>query len=393
MARAAKAVADDIEEPEHEPTLRETIESARDDIAAREVAEAAGEGGAGEGAAAGSGDVPNVGAPGELVRDEHGRFTRREVQTQGTPQTDSASASGGSAPAATGTSGAQPAAASPAPAASTLLAPQGWTPGAKAKWAALPEDIRAEITRREADMHRTITRQDQERDMGRQFAEVAQAHQDIIGRSGVTPARFFGDVMGAMRTLQGGDPAQKAGLIRDLIMRNQVDARLIFPNPNAPAPQPGAQPGPAVIPQPVMQMANEWNQFKTERAREAQEREQRQQQEILDEIVAFRSKPEARFFDAVNDQMVALLQGGIATSVEEAYNQAIWTRPDIRAVLAQEETQARAQAEQKRLAALNARRKGGSVKGGVGSASTGEAPNRSLREELQANFADARSRV
>jgi len=288
----------------------------------------------------------------------------------------------------------------------TQLAPQGWTPAGKALWSQLPEAARAEVVRREYEQHQLATRVDEERQVARQFNEIATQNREIIERSGVHPLRFISDVFQSMRTLQGSDPNAKMALLRDLAMRGGVDLRMLAgvpmspPNatgaPNAPA-SPGAQrtlpPELIQLLQPLVASSREWSEFKQRQQAEAQAREQQEQQQVYDEIVAFRSKPEARFFDAVKDHMVALLQSGAATSLEEAYDAAVWARPDTRAVLEGERRQAAEAQERKRLATERARQRGGQVRGGSGAAAPVAQGPRSIRDELKAGFEEVRSRV
>jgi hypothetical protein len=91
--------------------------------------------------------------------------------------------------------------------------------------------------------------------------------------------------------------------------------------------------------------------------------------------------------------MVALLTSGAAQTLEEAYDQAQWARPDIRAILEKERADAAAAEQRKRDKAQAARLKGGSVRGGPGSAPVGQPGDRTLRQELEAGFAEARGRV
>jgi hypothetical protein len=247
-------------------------------------------------------------------------------------------------------------------------------------------------------MHRALSRQDEERQYGKQFGEIAQANAAIIQRAGVHPLRLFSDFLGIMRTLNSNDGQAKAALIRDVAMRNGIDLRAALGGVPAPQnPHPGApQGGQAPSRDPLLlQIANELAQEKAERARLAQEERERAEQATLNEIIAFRSQPDAPYFDAVKDQMVALLQANAAQTLKEAYDQACWARPDIRAELIKQQAVAQGQSEAKRRRAELARAKGGSVRGGSGSVpdSAARGAERSLREELQANFAEARSRV
>lgn len=346
MNARATAIADDVEEIDTAgPTLRETLESARDEIAAREDLAAAVEpGDAGEASG-----------------------TETALQSPDDPQIAASAVT-------------QQAAGDEA-----LLAPGAWTPAGKAKWSSLPADIRSEISRREGDMQRALAQHDEHREFGRQFAQISHEHADTISRAGVPPLRMFQDIIGIMKTLGSSDPQSRISALRTAALQSGFDVRALA----GPPPPAGTQSnGSEFALAPLMQVAQEWDQFKGQQARQAEEQQQRQHQQTMGEVAAFRSKPEARFFDAVKDQMIALLRGGVARSLQDAYDQAIWTRPDIRAILSQEETQ-RQQAAQRHLRTPNARARGGSVRTAGGS----PPPDRSLREELQANFAEARARV
>lgn len=278
----------------------------------------------------------------------------------------------------------------------------------KAKWAGLPEDVRAEISRREADMHRALTVRDDERSFGREFQQLTQQHQAVIQQTGVTPQRLFSDFMGIVTTLRGPDRDAKARLLLGVAQANGIDLRPYFggaqPRPANPNPQPGANGQPpanfAPIPPALQRMQQEWDQLRQQlgeqRQREDAERQGRQQteeQQTLQAIMAFRSTPEARFFDEVRDHMIALLNGNVASTLEDAYSQAIWSRPDLRQILQKEEADKATAEQAKQRRAQEARRKGGSVRGGTGSTPASGGADRSLRDELKAGFNEARSRV
>jgi hypothetical protein len=426
MARsnaAAAIEADDLDGGQEEPSLRDSIENARDEVIDRQIHDAGGE--------------DAGGGPG---RDASGRFTRRAEESEeggkpkaqasdkggekgGAPASNRSTQGGGErAPSAAAAASTQPAASQQvAPAGQqqsaaaqtqgpdSRIAPQGWSAAMKAKWPSLPEDVRAEISRREADMHRAMTTRDDERAFGREFQQLTQQHQSIIQATGVTPQRLFSDFMGIVSTLRGPDPNAKARLLLDVARANGINLAAYVggaqqQRPANPNPQPGANGQPpanfAPLPPALQTMQQEWEQMKSQlaqqRQREDSERQARQQveeQQTLQDIMAFRSTPEARFFDEVRDHMIALLNGDVASNLEEAYSQAVWARPDLRAILQKEEADKSAQEQAKRQRAHAARQKGGSIRGGAGSSPGSTEGNRSLREELQAGFAEARSRV
>lgn len=376
MAKTAAVVADEVEAPEPEPTLRETLEAARDEVVGRQEAPAA------------TTEAPAAAAPAETPepragRDASGRFAPKEPAP---------------APAAASTvtpSAAAPAAAPPEPPQPSTLAPQFWTAQGKAIWKDVPEAARQEILRREREAAQQASRFDDERQLAKQFSEITGKHQAIVARTGQHPLQVYEGFLGIMSVLQGSDPNSKAALIRDVAMRNGIDLRALAGSPQnfAPGQTPApAAPAPALPPE-IVQTTREWQEHKAKLQREQEAQARAEQERVLQDIAEFRAKPEAEFFDAVKDQMIAMLNAGTAQTLDEAYNAAIWTRPDIRQVLLDRQNAAASTAAKQAEAARKARLKGGSIRGGSGAVPDGAPPNRSLREELQANFAEARSRL
>lgn len=245
-------------------------------------------------------------------------------------------------------------------------------------------------------MTQTISRFDEERAFARQFSEVSQRHQDVVASQGMPPAKIYENMLGVIRILNSPDVNAKAALLRDVIRLNGIPPQMLG-LPNSPQPASGAHgsaaTNPSVLPAPVARVVNEWSQFQAERQREREAAELRAQHEVTTEIESFRTKPEAEFFDAVKDQMVGLLTGGLAESLEEAYRNAVALRPDIQAILQKRTSDAAAAKAAKQQRVNQARLRGGSVRGGTGSSVAAPNPDRSLRDELEANFAEARSRI
>lgn len=88
------------------------------------------------------------------------------------------------------------------------------------------------------------------------------------------------------------------------------------------------------------------------------------------------------FFNDLRADMSSLMQAGLATSLEEAYEQAAWRNPTIRQHLITAQREAITQAEINEAA--RAKRANGSLKGGTAAPGTDVAisPNLSAREEL-----------
>lgn len=269
-------------------------------------------------------------------------------------------------------------------------APQGWSLGAKAKWAELPPDIRAEISKRETDMHRFATKDDDERKFARSMYQAVSPYEAAFRSEGVSAPQYVANVLNVAYTLRTADPFTKAQTLATLAQQFGVDLKLLAPTTDG-QPQ---NPELAALKQQYAELHNERQREKQERERAAQEARQREEQEVQQAISAFASDPAHKYIQAVAPVMGALLQSGQAQTMKEAYEMAVYARPDIRAQLQAEE---KAKQDAERLSAQKAeeaRRKGKSVRGGPGgSMPAAPNPDASVREDLEAAFAEARGRI
>ena len=254
------------------------------------------------------------------------------------------------------------------------LAPNTWSTAAKAAWVNADPVLKAEISKREADVHREFTRQDGERNLGKQFRQVIEPHAAMIQQDGGNPVKGFQNYLETARILRGNDAQMKATLVRQMCQQFNIDLN--------------AQP-----------VAQNYQQAYTPPQQPAIDRQQLEAEirgnlTLQAKIDAFAADPKNEHFEAVKPAMVALLSGGMASNLEEAYEGALWVRPDIRSSLIARETKAvqDQRVAQAKAKADAARRAGGSVTGspGIGQQSDPQAGTRTLRQELEANFASNR---
>lgn len=307
----------------------------------------------------------------QRVRDEQGRFAEkpkeakpREVLTiKDKPTAEKpADPSQPVTPAATPVTASKP--------------PDGWSAAMKAEWPGIKPEVQAEINRREADMHRQFTTQDQDRTLGKGIREVAAPYLATIRAEGGDEKQAFQQFLNYAHIMRTGTPALKAQALQAIAQVYNVE----LGQPLQQAPQHQA----AIQPQDVSALV----QAEFDRQRQVQE-----QSALTSEIDAFKAEPGHEHFETVKTLMGTLLQSGQATNLKEAYDQAIWANPEIRSTLTSAQT---AEAEQKRLSEANARagaakRAAGSITGGPGGIKpNGAVVERSLGEEIRANFAAAR---
>lgn len=307
------------------------------------------------------------------ARDEAGRFTKAEAakvsQSSAAPTTGEPLAGAETVPAAV----------------AAIKPPDGWKAEAKAKFATLPPDIQAEINRRETEAHQKITSQDQDRDLGKRIREESGPYQAIMQAEQTTPGAAYRDYLNTAYILRTGSPQAKAQAVAAVIQSFGVPLPLI------------AQ---AFSVQPGMQLQPQQPQYDpAEIARQAadQVRQELAQTETQRSIAAFAAEAGHEHFEAVKPRMAVLLKEGQAETLQDAYDQAIWSDNSIRSTLLAAQaagTNGKRLTEQKAVTDA-AKRAAGSIAGGPGSAKpNGAAPgDRSLRDEIRANLAASTGRI
>ena len=257
--------------------------------------------------------------------------------------------------------------------------PTSWSAEAKAAWSTLPPNLQAEIARREAEVHKGFTKQDDERSFGKLMKDVVTPYLAIIQAEGGTPDRAVKDLLNTAYLLRTAPVAQKAALIAQTAQQFGVPLEMLTQS----------QQGQAQVPPIVAELQRQIDEL----------RQGRQQQEhalLANEITAFSSEPGHEHFEAVKAHMAALLQSGLAQGLKDAYDQAVWAQPDLRStLLAQQQLTAEEQRKaEQRAAAQKARTVGSSVSGGPGSGSPANVnAERSLADELRANLRAATGRA
>ncbi len=258
----------------------------------------------------------------------------------------------------------------------SITAPNSWTAAAKAKWAELPAEIQAEVAKREAEVEKGFTRFDEERQYGKSIKDIVTPYMPMIAAEGGTPQIAIQSLLNSAYLLRTGTPQAKGQMLLDLARQYGADLSAAM------------QPQQQIDPQ-LYQTQQELQQMKQYLQQQESIKQQQQQESIQSTIQTFAANPENVHFESVKAEMAALLQGGRAKDLQEAYDMAVWARPDIRSTLLAQQS---ADAEAKRVAEIkaksdNARRAAGSIVGNPGiHIPANSNTNRSLRDEITANF-------
>lgn len=291
-------------------------------------------------------------------RDEKGRFKSKEAAVEAAPLTAAVTAPVVEAP------------------------PQSLSPAAKAKWATIDPEVRAEIAKREADIHKEFTSRDGALSMGKELKEVITPYMAMIQSEGGTPATAVRDLLNTAYLLRTAKPETKVQLIQQVCQQYGIDIGQVQ-QPQQQDPQS----------QTLQQMQQELAHLRQATNPETIQRnlqKQLEDQQVLNEVKAFASDPSNKHYETVKTLMASLLGNGASKDLKEAYDMACNAHPSVRSILEAERTQT-AQAKQTEQIAAK-RKAAASVTGSPGATVPNSgAPDRNLRDEIRANLRAASS--
>jgi hypothetical protein len=242
--------------------------------------------------------------------------------------------------------------------------PNTWRKEAAARWADIPDDIKDEILKRENDARQGIQSYKSDAELARNFKEASKPFERTFQQLGVNPVQAYQYLLNADAKLRYSQPQEKARYFSELAREYGIDLQQVVQLPP--------------VPPEYQQMQQELNQLR--QRQEAWEREQ--SQTLVSEIERFAEAHE--HLEAVRGRMSALLNSGAAKDLQDAYDQACWADPEIRASLLHKQvSEAQKTAEQQ---ALLKRQQAAavSVKGSSPASGSANGPKESLRAEIEA---------
>lgn len=336
------------------PSIDDTMSRVLADIAARESSEPA----PATPAASAEPTTATVATPeatdttsGDRPRGPDGKFIKADAQ----------------APAAPTPVHAEPTAAA-APATVPSGPPESWTAEAKASiWPQLTPAAQAEIIRREKAVTDGFAQKSAELKDWEPLKSVLGPRQHVLSAA-------YGSVANGLQTLFAlSDYAEKdaPGFVRWFAQQRGIDLSSLA---GTPAGQPqteqvSADPTIAALQQQIATLNQQITGF-------TQQQQQAQTAQLTSQIEAFKADPKNVHFEAVRAHMAALMQGGQAKDLQEAYDMAVYANPSTRSLVMEEQrkaAEAQRAAEQARAVEEAKRQKATNV---VSNGSLGAAPAR-----------------
>jgi hypothetical protein len=196
-------------------------------------------------------------------------------------------------------------------------APASWKGQAKEVWAALPEQARKEVIRRERQINQTLQETAAIRQEYQAVQQVAQKYSERLQAWNAQPAQVIDQFMDADQKLSSGPMQSRAAYMAKLITEYGIDISELdtaLSGGGSPAYQPDME---ARIAQLVDQrLAPLQQRFQAD--------EQREVQQVAQTIQAMEDNPDYPYFDEVRGEMADLIEmnfkRGEAISLDDAYN-------------------------------------------------------------------------
>lgn len=278
----------------------------------------------------------------------------------------------------------------------------------KAKWSDLDPEVRKEFARIEGSVQTAKAEWDKKASRLNRYEEIIAPHRDAWAVQGLDDQQALTRLVAAEQVLRTNAPQ---GIVY-LAQAYGVDLRQLVqptgqPGPGAPQGYTPQQAAPASGLDPNLHpLLAEIQTLKSQVEQMSQGATQATQATVQAQIAEFAGKPENRYFENVREDVARLLETGAATTLQDAYDKAIWASPEIRPHLLQAETakaaqaaQAQAQAAQAEAAARakaqNAQHASGSVTGAPSPGASAPRPGSTgnLRADLEAAYQQATAAV
>ena len=214
-----------------------------------------------------------------------------------------------------------------------IKAPSSWKAEAKQAYikaergeALTPQEIKiltAEANRRESDFLKGIEEFKGHAHRARAFEQAIAPYAQNIQQTGLDAPKAIERLLHADHTLRHSDPITKAQYLHQLAREYGVDLNQ-------------AQQQPTLDPQTQFLM-NQLQELRNNQQVWQNHLQQQEQTQANQQLAQF-ATADKEHFDAVRNDMADLLESGKAQSLQDAYDMAIWMRPDIRQTLIERQT-------------------------------------------------------
>ena len=220
-------------------------------------------------------------------------------------------------------------------------APASWKPEAREHWAQLPENVRAEVARRESEVARTLQESAEARKTAEAVMKTIEPYQAFIKAENSNPIQAIDNLMSTAARLRTGTAPELAQLVAGIVNQygtgrfgnafiEMLDSALAGQAPRQDPQQIAIE---QVLNQRLAPMQNMLTQFQQAQMAQQQQVAQAAQSEVQNFL------DQAEFGNDVREDMADLLETaqrrGQNMSLQDAYKKACLMNDNVRSVLTQ----------------------------------------------------------
>lgn len=228
------------------------------------------------------------------------------------------------------------------------------------------------MLRRSDEMHRGVEQYRSRASFGEQVMRAIQPYEATIRSVGIAPDAAISALFNVDHKLRYGSAEEKQQTITTLAQAYGVDLAAL------------AEGQPKVDPQ-IVSLQQQLQALQQQQYNFGLSQQEAQNQALMNQINEFSKDKE--FFEQVAGEMGALLQAGVATTLEDAYDRAVYANPSTRQAVtakqrAEEDLRRKEEAAQKIAAAKKAASVNVSTRGNIPSA----APVGSMEDTIRETY-------
>lgn len=216
--------------------------------------------------------------------------------------------------------------------------PSSWKRDHEANWKALPPAIREEIHRREQNFLDGVKQYREPAAFGTAIGQELLPHVDSFRRLGTTPQAVVRDVMQTWSAFTNGNEGQKADALLQIARQYGIDIAALQQRATAPH---AVEPDVAAL----APLRQELAEIRGSIVAREQQQAQIEAETAERDIVAFKADAAHPHFETVRGEMSRLFATRQATTLQDAYDKAVWMVPAAREALLAEQDAARRKRE------------------------------------------------
>lgn len=201
-------------------------------------------------------------------------------------------------------------------------APKTWTKEALEKWTTIDPVVQKEIAKREEDMFRGIEMYKGAAELGQRYDQVVEPYREILKAADIDPVNLFNSFAANHYILSSGTDEQKLELAANLIYGYNIDLGKLVSFMGDRVSEP-VDPRIANLEKQISELSRGIDS----RSRVESER---MHDHLLGEVNTFASDGAHPYFDEVATDIARFIETGYASSLQDAYDKAIFANPATR---------------------------------------------------------------